>query len=169
MIERILTAIKRPQQGQDLVALCASLVEENDTLRLENARLRAENRHLRRRLKDRELATLRRAEADCLLVGALHFAQLPTSRATCLRYGVSRRRWAWSMALLAIARLRYRDGHWRDCDMQTYEESLHGAVTIVERRGIDALIAEMPRNGYSGAHKTRPRTPSSSHAHSHAD
>lgn len=169
MIERVLAALKSPQRGEDLTALCASLVAENDALRLENARLRSENRHLRRRLKDRDLVIVRRAEADSLLIGALHFAQIATSRASCLGFGISRRRWAWAMGLLAIARVRHRDGHWREVDMQTYEEQLRGAVVTVERRGVGALQAELPRNGYSGQHVTRPRTPSNGHAQSHAD
>lgn len=169
MIERVLAALNSPQRGEDLTALCASLVAENDALRLENARLRTENRHLRRRLKDRDLAIVRRAEADSLLIGALHFGQLSTSRSSCLAYGVSRRRWAWAMGLLAIARVRHRDGHWRECDMQTYEEQLRGAVAIVERKGVGALQAEMPKNGYSGRHVTRPRIPSHGHAQGHAD
>lgn len=167
MLERIVASIGRKDIAQ-IQALCAELVKANDALRLENAKLRAENRELRRRLAERELSTLRRAEADAGLIGGLLFAQVPTTRAACLEYGISRRRWAWAMALLRVAQVRRHDGGWRDVSMDSFEASLRGAVGIVERDGVQVLTDRMPRNGYSGEHRTHPRNPAARHAPSHA-
>jgi hypothetical protein len=150
MINQIIAALGGKTDIQKLQALCAELVTQNDLLRLENAKLRAANRELRRRLRDRELATLRRAEADAALIGALLYAHLPTSRAACLGYGISRRRWSWAMALLQVAHLRRYDGRWREAPMADYESALRSAVATVERDGVQQLTARLPRNGYSG-------------------
>lgn len=172
MLERIVASLGGKHDIERLQALCAQLVRDNDKLRLENAKLRAENRDLRRRLAERELTQLRRAEADAALIGGLLFAQLPTTRDACMEYGISRRRWAWAMALLKVALVRRHDGGWRDVDMAEFESRLRGAVGIVERDGLQTLVDRMPRNGWSGEHRTNPRrgrgaTPQS-HAESHA-
>lgn len=168
MIERIVAALGRTGDATDLRALAADLVRQNDALRLENAKLKAENRQLRRRLHDRELARLRRAEADCAMLGAMHFAQLPTTRVAASEYGISRRAWIAANALLELASVRHRDGHWRDVDMATFEDRLRGAVGIVEREGLTAWTSRMVRNGYAGRHVTNPRPTSRGHAQSNA-
>jgi hypothetical protein len=171
MLEKIVAGLGGKQDYARLQALCADLVTQNDALRLKVAQLQAENRQLRRRLADRELRQLRKAEADAALIGGLLFAQMPTTRAACLDYGISRRRWTWAMALLQIGLVRRHDGGWRDVSMETFESALRGAVGIVERDGLQALVDRMPRNGYSGEHKTRRQgraVSADSHAASHA-
>lgn len=170
MIERLVAALSgRTVDYAGLQALAADLVRENDRLRLEVAKLRAENRQLRRRLRDRELARLRRAEADCALLGALHFAQLPTTRTAAAEYGISRRAWMAANGLLSLAQVRLNDGHWRDVGMEDFEAALRGAVGLVEARGLAVWTSRMVRNGYAGEHKTKPRlSPSDRHAQSNA-
>ncbi len=170
MLEKIVAGLGK-QDYTALHALAAELVTQNDALRLKVAQLQAENRKLRRLLANRELRQLRKAEADAALIGAFHFGQMPTTRAACLECGISRRRWTWAMALLQIALVRRHDGGWRDVSMETFESALRGAVGIVERDGIQALVDRMPKNGYSGEHKTRRQGRAStadSHAASHA-
>ena len=139
----------------ELEALCARLIAENDRLRLENARLRVENRSLRRRLADGDLRLLRRAQVDANMLTLMHLAYSPTSRAAALGYGISRRRWAWARGLLKKAGcLDYR-GAWVDYDLDGFERALTGAVECIEIVGVDALRFAMPKNGYSGQHRSR--------------
>lgn len=163
MIERIVAALKGPQAGEKLRALCADLVRENDRLRLENARLKAENRQLRRRLHDRELARLRRAEADCALLGALHYAGLQTTARAANDYGISKRAWIAACGLLNLAHVRMSDGRWRDIPLAEYEERLRTAVALVECEGMPVWAGRMAKNGSRGLHRTNPR-PSERHA-----
>lgn len=167
MIERIVAALGRTSSPVDLRTLCSDLVRENDALRLENAKLKAENRQLRRRLHDRELARLRRAEADCALLGALHFGGLPTTATSAGDYGISKRSWIAACGLLNLARIRMSDGKWRDVSMQEYEERLRATVGCIEREGLSIWTAKMAKNGSSGLHRTNPR-PSERHAQNRA-
>jgi hypothetical protein len=134
------------------------LVLENDRLRLENAQLRAENRRLRRQLHDKELRLLRRAEADCVLLAALHFAHMPTSSSAALDVGISRRRWHWARALLKLSDL-HAGGHgtFTVTDVEDFEALLARGVGRVERDGLQAMRLQLVRNGYAGRHLS-PRT-----------
>ena len=157
MIERLVQAISGHTKPTDLRALAAQLVAENDALRLENAKLRAENRNLRRRLHDRELARLRRAEADCAMLGALHYAGLSTTATSAANYGISKRAWIAANGLLSLARVRMEGGRWRDVTMQEYEDHLRSAVAVVEREGAQVWALHMAKNGSRGLHVTNPR------------
>lgn len=152
----LIVAELRRGRNRDALELAARLVAENDALRVEVAKLRIENRALRRRLADRDLATVRRAHADALFVGGLAFAQLPTSRAACLDYGLSRRRWAWAVALLQAAHVRTQGGTWADVSVEGFEAALRAAVGRVEADGVGVIAARMGRNGYGGRHVTHP-------------
>ncbi len=167
MIERLVAALGRPSSPTDLQALCADLVRQNDALRLENAKLRAENRQLRRRLHDRELARLRRAESDCLLLGALHYGGLQTTARAAADYGISKRSWIAACGLLNLAHVRLNDGRWRDLPMEEYEAALRASVALVEREGLQVWAGRMAKNGSRGLHVTNPR-PSERHAQNRA-
>ena len=158
MLRELLNAHSRGRSVEELHALAARLVAENDALRLENARLRAENRRLRRQLHDRELRLLRRAEADAVLLGALHFAHLPTSSGAALEVGISRRRWHWARALLKLSDL-HNGGHgtFTVTDPEDFEMLLARGVTRVERDGLQAMRLQLVQNGYAGRHLS-PRT-----------
>jgi len=167
MLERIVAALGRSSSAVDLQALCADLVRENDALRLENAKLKAENRQLRRRLHDRELARLRRAESDCAMLGALHYAGLQTTAKAAADYGISKRAWIAACGLLNLAHIRMKDGRWRDIPLEEYEAALRATVALVEREGLTIWTARMAKNGSRGLHVTNPR-PSERHAHNRA-
>lgn len=164
MLHELIAAYRKGRDFEQLADLAARLVLENDRLRLENAQLRAENRHLRRVLRDRELRLLRRAEADAVLLGAMHFAHLPTSSRAALDIGISRRRWHWARALLKVAALH--DGGHGDftvTDPAAFEELLAGGVALVEADGLQVMRWKLVRNGYTG----RRMTPRSSRGISH--
>lgn len=165
MLTMILGELRKGKPQKDVLALCSQLVAETDALRLEVAKLRAENRSLRRRLADRELATVRRAEADALFVGALAYAQLPTSRRACQAYGLSRRRWAWAVALLRAAHVVTHDGEWLGVSVDGFEAALRAAVGRCEAGGVEVIASHLGRNGYGGRHKTHPRKASAAGPH----
>lgn len=158
MLHELWNTYQAGKSYAELEALCAQLIAENDALRLENAKLLAENRNLRRRLADADLRLLRRAQVDANMLVLMHLACSPTSRATALHYGISRRRWAWARALLKKSGCMDYSGEWLDRDLDGYERSLVGAVERVERLGVDLLKMGLPKNGYSGKHAPQPVT-----------
>lgn len=143
MIHKMIDAITRAKERNELRDLVLRLCEENERLRLENARLRHENRQLRRRLHDAELRLLRRSQQDALLLGGLFFADLPTSRRACADVGLSERRWMRAMALLKVARVA-DDGHIRVETPDDYERGVKVAVERIKRDGMESLRHRMP-------------------------
>lgn len=158
MLGELLNAYHKARDFDELQDVAARLVQENDRLRLENARLRSENRYLRRVLHDRELRLLRRAEADAVLMGALHWAGQETSAAACADVGISRRRWHWARALLKAAGL-HEGGHgtFTVTNIEDFDRLLAAGVELVERDGLVVMRRKLVRNGYAGRH-LRPRT-----------
>lgn len=155
MLRELLHAHKRGQTIEELRALAADLIAENDRLRLENMRLRKENRYLRHRLAEYEFRTLRRAEADAALIGCLWLAGLPTSRRECEAAGISRRRWNWARALLQVGNVLDRRG-WCVDDPAAFDARLATGVRLVESDGMARLRGYMPRDGYPGRKFPRP-------------
>ena len=155
MLRELLNAHNRGRNVEELTALAAHLVAENDRLRLENARLRAENRYLRRVLRDRDYRLLRRAQADAVLMGALHWAGQETTAAACIDVGISRRRWHWARALLKCSDL-HSGGHggFTVTDLESFDVLLAGGVERIEHDGMGLLRRNLVRNGYSGRHLT---------------
>lgn len=169
MLRELWETYERGKSFAELEALAARLIAENDRLRLENARLRTENRNLRRRLADADLRLLRRAQVDANMLVLMHLAYSTTSRSSALRYGISRRRWAWARTLLKRAGCMDHRGGWVDYDLDGFERALTGAVGIIENLGIDALKLALPRNGYSGKHLPRPVTRQDTNSVTRAD
>lgn len=143
MINQVIEAVQKVHDYDRLQETVLHLFEENEKLRLENAKLRQENRILRRRLKDRELRLLRRAEADALLIGALYFAHQYTSRRACVGCGISERRWMRAIALIRVARL-YEDAQIIALTPEDFERRIDGARQWVEQKGMDTLRYRMP-------------------------
>jgi hypothetical protein len=139
-----------------LEGVTASLVGENDRLRLHNASLQKENRTLRKRLPRPELRMVRRARLDADLLVAAHLGGLSTSRRASLALGISHRRWNWAMALMALARVRTRAGEWRTDDATQIIRRLDIAEAHIEGKGLAALTAHASKYGYSG-NATRPK------------
>lgn len=155
MLRELWDTYEKGKSFDELEALCARLIAENDRLRLENVKLRTENRQLRRRLADADLRMLRRAQVDANLLVLAHLAYANTSRTAALEYGISRRRWAWARVLLKRAGCLTHTGGWVDYDIDGFEAALAGAVECVEMLGFDTLKLAAPRNGYSGLHRSR--------------
>lgn len=143
MIHRMIDVLTRASERNQLRDMVLKLLQENEQLRLENAKLRAENRQIRRRLADAELRLVRRAQADALLIGGLHFAELPTSRRACYDVGLSERRWMRAMALLRVGRVA-QDGRIGVDAPEDFERGVRVAVERVKRDGIDTLRHRMP-------------------------
>ena len=133
-----------------LAAAFVDVLAERDRLAYDNAVLRKENRTLRRRLRDAEMGMLRRAHADALLLGMLHFSYQATSRGECAHAGImSERRWNRATALARLAGLRDRQnvGWHEDVSAEEYIERLDGAAERVKAQGFDLLRTQMPRRG----------------------
>ena len=134
----------------ELAASYVSLLAERDRARYEAAIARKEAYTLRRRLKDSEMGKVRRAHADALLLGALHFGYQSTSRAACVDSGImSERRWnrATALARLAGTRDRQNVGWHEDLDAETYIARIDAAAERVKAHGYDLLRNAMPRRG----------------------
>jgi hypothetical protein len=143
MIHKLIDALTRAKDDNRLRDAFLKLAQDNERLRLKVAQLQSENRQLRRRLHDAELRLLRRAEADALLVGALHFADLPTSRRACAEVGLGHRRWVRAQALLKLGRVV--DGRRIVTDApEDFERAVRVATEKVKKQGIEALRHRMP-------------------------
>jgi hypothetical protein len=143
MIYKVIEAVEKVQDYDRLQGMVLHLFEENEKLRLENARLLKENRHLRRRLRDAEFRLLRRAEMDAMLLGGLYFAGQPISRRACQEYGIGERRWNRAMALLRVGRAV--DEQCIRCETpEEYERAVRVARQRVENQGMDTLRYRMP-------------------------
>lgn len=143
MIHRMIDALTRASERNQLRDMVLKLLQENEQLRLENAKLRQENRQLRRRLADAEMRLVRRAQADALLMGGLYFAGLPVSRRACADVGIGHRRWVRAMALLKVGRVAH-DGQIRVDDPSDFERGVKTATERVQRDGLDILRYRMP-------------------------
>jgi hypothetical protein len=143
MIYKVIEAVEKVQDYDRLQGMVLHLFEENEKLRLENARLLKENRHLRRRLRDAEFRLLRRAEMDAMLLGGLYFAGQSISRRACQEYGIGERRWNRAMALLKVGRVV--DEECVRCETpEEYERAVRVARQRVENQGMDTLRDRMP-------------------------
>lgn len=140
----------RQHRIHTLEAAAATLIAENDRLRIERAALQKENRTLRRRLPNPELRIMRRARLDAELLIAAHLGGLPTSRRESVNLGISHRRWNWAAALLDLARIRHRTGAWRTDEADQLRLRLDLAAHKVEREGIGLLVSHASKWGYSG-------------------
>src|SRR5512147_6920 len=80
-----------------------------------NSTLAAENRRLRRMTANgRAGRLLHRTAADAKQLCAWRWAGFSVSRRNALSYGMSRRRWAWAVALLERARVVEPDAPYLD-------------------------------------------------------
>lgn len=150
LLEQLQAMFGKCKDYDRMAAAFVDLLAERDRLRYDLAVARKENRTLRRRLRDAEMQLLRRAHADALLLGMLHFSYAGTSRAECAHAGImSERRWnrATALARLAGLRDRKRVGWHDDINAEDFIERLDGAAERVKAHGLDVLRAQMPRRG----------------------
>lgn len=144
MIDRLIASLSA---HNDPIKLRSIIIEQRrliERLHLANAQLRAENRQLRRRLADAELRIVRAAESDALLIGALYFAGLPTSRRACATVGISQWRWATAQGLLRVARISDAAGAMLAETPEAFERGVLLAVERLTRDGLDALRYRLP-------------------------
>lgn len=143
MIQRLIDLFS---VNNDPTRLRAIIRKQADIIRkqeLKIAELQSENRSLRRRLADAELRLLRRAEADAVLLGALHFSGCATSRRACADVGLGHRRWRRAVALLQVGRVH--DGRCITTDApEDFERSVRVAGERVRRHGAETLRHRMP-------------------------
>lgn len=143
MIEQLAQAIHKIKDYGRLHAYTQQLWDAYEQLQLENLELRKENRYLRRKLKDAEMRLLRRAAADAVLMGGLHFAGQPASRRALKAMDVGGRRWARACALLKLARVH--NGKRITAESQDeYFTAVRLAKQRVEREGMSAMRHRLP-------------------------
>jgi hypothetical protein len=118
------------------------------------ATVQAENRRLRRLTANGRLGRLlHRASADAKQIVAWRWAGFSVSRRAALSYGMSRRRWAWAVALLERARVVQADAPYLDdaFDVDTEIADAVGAidrtVKVLEQQGLASLVMRLPNNG----------------------
>ena len=165
MLTELLNTYRKARDFDQVAALAAQLVADNDKLRLRLAHSQQEVRRLRRRVNDLELRTLRRAEVDASLMACLWLAGLPTSRRACAEVGIPRRRWSWARALMMVAHVLDEGGDWLVDDATTFDARINTGVRLVEAQGMERVRARLPLNGNAGRRFPRP----AGHAASHAD
>lgn len=121
----------------------------------------AENRRLRKLTANgRRGRLLHRTDVDARQIVAWRFAGYSVSRDACYSYGLSRRRWAWAVALLERARVvtadsRYVDDAFEIDDFADALAAIERTVKVLEERGLDALVMRLPRNGSSGRKRSQ--------------
>jgi hypothetical protein len=143
MIDKVIDAIRRARDYDRLHRDTQRLWDAYEQVQRENLELRKENRVLRRKLKDAEMRLLRRAAADAVLMGGLHFAGASASRRSLKALDVGARRWARACALLKLARIH--DGKRITTEGQDeFFTALHLAKKRVEREGMDAMQHRLP-------------------------
>jgi hypothetical protein len=126
------------------------------------ATVQAENRRLRRLTANgRQGRILSRASADAKQMIAWRWAGFSVSRAAALSYGMSRRRWAWAVALLERARVVQADASYLDdafddeLGINDAYEMVDRTVKVVEQKGIELLSMRLPKNGKRGRKRSR--------------
>lgn len=145
MIDQLIELFQSNRDPGKLRAVIAKQREIITRLQVENVQLRHENRLLRRRLRDAELRIVRRAQDDAILIGALHFAGLETSRRACAEIGISQWRWTTAQAFLRTARITDHGGRdWRVDTPEEYERAVHVAVERLQRDGFEGLRHRLP-------------------------
>ena len=119
-------------------------------LQVDLASLRNENRRLRR-LTDNGAAgrILARTADDARAMCGWRFSNYTISRRACVGYGLSERRWMWSISLLRLAgvvdlRTRYVDDFLID-ELPLCLDAIDKAVRKCEKAGLGPLVFRMAR------------------------
>lgn len=137
---------ERVRRLRTLESTTAALVGENDRLRLDAAVLRKENRALRKRVRTRSSKIILKARAAADIMATSHLARLSTSRRESTRIGLSERAWDWGAAMLALAKVRRRDGRWLHSDMAIIGARLDQTVIALQNKGIESLQREATKS-----------------------
>ncbi len=129
---------------------------------VQNATLASENRRLRRMTANGGHGRiLHRTAADARQIVGWRFANYSVSRRHCLSYGMSRRRWAWAVALLKLAGVLAIDCPHADVfqvdDLDECIRRIDKAVAKVEKSDdLAPLIFRLPK-GAVGVKRKAPK------------
>ena len=126
-------------------------------IHIKNATLAAENRRLRRMTHNGRVGRmLHRAAADARQLCAWRWSGYSVTRRNAESYGMSRRRWAWAVALLERARVVEADAPFLDAAFTV--DDIGDAVAAIDKT-VDVLAAagslaslemRLPHNGRVG-------------------
>ena len=128
---------------------------------IKNATLASENRRLRRMTANGPQGRiLHRTAADARQLVGWRFANYSISRRNALSYGMSRRRWAWGVALLKLAGVLAMDCAHADAflvdDHDECIKRIDKAVTKVERGDdLAPLIFRLPKGAVGVKRKSK--------------
>ncbi len=129
---------------------------------IQNATLASENRRLRRMTANgRQGRILHRTAADARQLVGWRFANYSISRRNALSYGMSRRRWAWAVALLKLAGVLAIDCAHADVfqvdDLDECIKRIDKAVAKVERGDdLAPLVFRLPKGAVGVKRKKAP-------------
>jgi hypothetical protein len=124
-----------------------------DAAAVKTATLAAENRRLRRLTANGKRGRLlARTLADARQICGWRWAGFSVSRRAALSYGMSRRRWAWAVALLEKARVVKPDAKYLDDAFELDElddalQALDRAAKVIGEAGLLSLTMRLPRDG----------------------
>lgn len=128
---------------------------------VQNATLASENRRLRRMTANgRQGRILHRTAADARQLVGWRFANYSISRRNALSYGMSRRRWAWAVALLKLAGVLALDCAHADAflveDLDECIRRIDKAVAKVEKSDdLAPLVFRLPKGAVAVKRKPK--------------
>lgn len=147
-----------PSEQNEMALLRAQVAQ----IHVKNATLSAENRRLRKMTHNgRTGRLLHRAAADARQLCAWRWAGYSVSRRNATTYGMSRRRWAWAVALLERARVVEPDAPFLDAAFTV--DDIGDAVAAIDKT-VDVLAAagtlaslemRLPNNGRVGGRRSQ--------------
>lgn len=147
-----------PAEHNEMVLLRAQVAQ----ISVQNATLQAENRRLRKMTKNGRVGRLLyRAAADARQLCAWRWSGYSVSRRNATTYGMSRRRWAWAVALLERARVvapdaPHLDAAFQHDDIADALAEIDRAVNVLAAGGsLASLEMRLPNNGIASRKRSQ--------------